>query len=533
MRCAPGLSLRLWWAILAVAIPGGNAGWCADPTPVEHGMVRIAARRVVVGTTEAQRRELANQFDCHPTWLNDDLARREVALPAFWIDRHPVTNAEYLAFVEGGGGARPAWWGRWGGAFPSEYADHPVTGVSGKDAAAYAQWAGKRLPTADEWESAVGGPKPSVFAWGDTWPGPLRLQREAQISWDLPGTRSIGGGDCGHSADGVEDFAGQVLQWVADVRPHHGVQFQLMKGASWFHEDPVNFRTASGWYAYEGWSSAFTGFRCAVDGRREPPAVAKRVPKKAISAAAASREIEMPFTDSPASLVAAGGTSRHVTIRVPRFGREAFALSAPETILWNGASVMQWFQTPDMSWTERSNRRAAYQMRFPSLRLDAEFVARGDSIEQRFTAENLTDTPATFRTSSCFNLQGHPMFYDSEQLRTYALGADGRFLPMRRVMRGGDCVRWITGSSAGELGRAPTGSLLAVVSRDGRRIIATGRGAGTGFSAATNTMFTCLHADSTVDVGPRARTTTRQIFWVLDGTLEDLAQRFRREFSEK
>jgi formylglycine-generating enzyme required for sulfatase activity len=79
-------------------------------------------------------------------------------LPAFWIDRYPVTNAQYLAFVEATGPARPSWWGRWGGVFPAEYADHPVAGVSGQEAAAYSAWAGKRLPSAEEWELAMGNP---------------------------------------------------------------------------------------------------------------------------------------------------------------------------------------------------------------------------------------------------------------------------------------------------------------------------------------------------------------------------------------
>lgn len=100
-------------------------------------MLLISAREAVVGTNTSQREELAKRFDCHPTWLADDLTRHEVQLPAFWIDRYPVTNTQYLAFVEATGHSRPSWWGRWGGTFPAEYADHPVVGVSGQDAAAY------------------------------------------------------------------------------------------------------------------------------------------------------------------------------------------------------------------------------------------------------------------------------------------------------------------------------------------------------------------------------------------------------------
>jgi len=496
----------------------------------QHGMVLVAAGRWPVGTSDRERAEVGRRFDCHPTWLGDDLRSRDVDLPAFWIDRFPVSNAQYLAFVEATGHARPDWWGRWGGVFPTGYADHPVVGVSGQDAAAYARWAGKRLPTAPQWEAAVGGASRRLFAWGDQWPGPLKLHRADRIYWELPATRPLGTGGCGRAACGVEDFAGQVVEWVADVVPHHGVQFQAMKGASWFHEDPVNFRTASAWYAYEGWRSAFTGFRCAMDAGGSPRPVPQSRPRQSVSAEAAARELRKTEPQGPIALNASGGTSRHLSIHAPRLGRESVGLSAPETIVWNGAGVMTWQKTPDMTWTERSPRRAAYQMRFDALRVDAEFLAEEAMVRQQFTAVNLTDKPGSFRTSSCFNLQGHPRFYDCEQLRTYALDDKGEFVPVRRLSRGGDCVRWITGPGAGELGQARPWTLLAVVARDGRGVIATGRaGAGSGFSVATNTLFTCLHADSSIEVPPRGQATTRQVFWFLEGKLDDLGKRWRRD----
>ncbi len=504
---------------------GSNPGVAAEE---QNGMIFVPAGRWTVGTSVPERAELGKRFDCHPTWLGDDLPRHEATLAAFWIDRYPVTNAQYLAFVEATGHPRPGWWGRWGDAFPTGYADHPVAGVSGKDAAAYAKWAGKRLPTAEQWEAAIGGPSRSIFPWGRDWPGPLKLPPQDRIWWELPSTRPVAGGSCGRAASGVEDFAGQVLEWVSDQVPHHGVQFQSMKGASWFHRDPVNFRTASGWYAYEGWRSAFTGFRCALAGDQKPPLVRQSKPKQAIPAAAAASQLESTAARGPIALAAAGGRSRHLSIHCPAFGEESVALSAPETILWNGQGVLTWQKTPDMTWTERTAQRAAYQMRFEQLRVDAEFVAGRETVEQRFTVANLTDKPASFRTSSCFNLQGHPMFYDCEQLRTFAMNSQGTFLPMRRLSRGGDCVRWITGANPSEFGDGLQWALLAVVSRDGRRLIATGRtGKGSGFSASTNTLFTCLHTDSSIDVPARGQATTRQVLWFLEGGLEDFSERWR------
>ena len=135
---------------------------------------------------------------------------------------------------------------------------------------------------------------------------------------------------------------------------------------------------------------------------------------------------------------------------------------------------MTWRKTPDMTWTAQTSERAAYEMRFEELRVAAEFLAGDDCVQQRFTAVNLTQRPGSFHTSSCFNLQGHPLFYDCEQLRTYALDATGKFVPLRRLSRGGDCVRWITGPSMNELGDRVPWAVLAVVSRDGRSVMPPG-----------------------------------------------------------
>jgi predicted esterase len=109
-----------------------------------------------------------------------------VTLDDFWIDRYEVTNAEFKAFVDGGGYARPQFWkhtfvkegraltfdaamrvfrdstGRPGpatwelGTFPDGRGDYPVAGVSWYEAAAYAEFAGKALPTLYHWYYATG-----------------------------------------------------------------------------------------------------------------------------------------------------------------------------------------------------------------------------------------------------------------------------------------------------------------------------------------------------------------------------------------
>jgi len=99
--------------------------------------------------------------------------RQTVTLPAFYIDRMEVSNAAYLRYVQETGmpfAGRDA-----ASAHPAE----PVTGISFKDAQAFATWAGKRLPTDQEWEKAARGTDGRPYPWGsDPWTEnvPVQLQ---------------------------------------------------------------------------------------------------------------------------------------------------------------------------------------------------------------------------------------------------------------------------------------------------------------------------------------------------------------------
>ncbi len=505
------------------------AGGSGEGTNQQAGMVLIPAGEVQVGTTRETRADLGERFGCHPTWLNDELPCQRVELDAFWVDRSPVTNAHYLAFCRATEHRGSEWWGD-ELSFPVEYADHPVVGVSGQDARAYAEWAGKRLPTPEEWEAALGG-SGMVFPWGDAWPGPLKLARFERPPWTLPGTRPVGTTDCGVAPSGVRDFAGQCLEWVDRVIPHHTTEFQLLKGASWFHEDPLNFRTASSAYAVERWSSPLTGFRCALDGKQSPPPVRSARPDCAPPLAELRAMAAEAPPAAPVTLEAGGGLQRFVAIRAPALCAGTMRFYAPEGTQWDGRPALTWRQTPDITWTESSPTRAAYTMRFPEFVLEAEFIGRDDSVEQRFTAINGTDKPAAFRTSSCLNLQRLPLFYDCEQLRTLVLNGEGELVPMRHFSRKGECVRWITGMDPAELGGDMRWAFLAVPSRDGSAVIAAGRaGEGTAFTVSTNTLFTCLHTDSTVEVPAKGRKTTRQVLYFVKGDPATVLGRFRNDF---
>ena len=92
-------------------------------------------------------------------------------LSEYAIDLTPVTNAEYEEFLNASG-YKPRhqdnFLKHWvDGKPPAGKEDHPVVYVDLNDARAYAQWAGKRLPTDAEWQYAAEGPKGLKYPWGD------------------------------------------------------------------------------------------------------------------------------------------------------------------------------------------------------------------------------------------------------------------------------------------------------------------------------------------------------------------------------
>src|SRR5262245_26150321 len=103
--------------------------------------------------------------------------KKKVTLRPFLIDQCEVTNADYLTWLdsldsESRTADTPRHWnaGADGRARPTaDKLDHPVVGVTWRDADAYAKFVGKRLPTEDEWEVAARGREAHVYPWGDEY----------------------------------------------------------------------------------------------------------------------------------------------------------------------------------------------------------------------------------------------------------------------------------------------------------------------------------------------------------------------------
>jgi formylglycine-generating enzyme required for sulfatase activity len=124
----------------------------------------------------------------------------------FYIYKTEVTNAQYWKFVDETGHREPPYWED-----PRfNRADQPVVGISWDDAAAYAAWAGGRLPTEAEWEYVARGKDLRKYAWGNQEPDATRAIFAAAVP-DACGKRTASG-----VKDMPLDLTGNVAEWCAD-----------------------------------------------------------------------------------------------------------------------------------------------------------------------------------------------------------------------------------------------------------------------------------------------------------------------------
>jgi len=236
----------------------------STPPPAPEGMVWIPGGEFLMGTEEGN--------------YNDTTPLHRVQLNGFWMDKTEVTNAQFAEFVAATGyvtvaertplakdypGAPPenlvagslvftpppgpvsldnhySWWryvkgANWrhpeGPASNLEgRAQHPVVHVCWEDAVAYAQWAGKRLPTEAEWEYAArGGLVQKTYCWGDEllvdgkwmaniWQGRFPHENTREDGYEA--TAPVG--SFPPNGYGLHDMAGNVWEWCADwYRPDY------------------------------------------------------------------------------------------------------------------------------------------------------------------------------------------------------------------------------------------------------------------------------------------------------------------------
>ena len=202
----------------------------------------------------------------------DELPVHTVTLDAFYMDTHEVTVGQFKQFVNQSGYNYGGNWNDVAKYSPGD--DYPMIHVSWNDAVAYAEWAGKRLPTEAEWEYAArGGLVGKRFTWGDD----ERLARdytnykgvEGKDTWDE--TAPVGSFE--PNGYGLYDMAGNLLEWCQDWynyyknSPSNNPQgpedggVRVLRGGSWNYLT-YYLRLAYRNYAYPSFRNKFIGFRC-------------------------------------------------------------------------------------------------------------------------------------------------------------------------------------------------------------------------------------------------------------------------------
>lgn len=215
----------------------------------------------------------------------DEMPMHSVHLASFAIDIHPVTNEQFVRFLEVMGGEKDTHHNdiirlrdsrikRSGGklSIESGYNKHPVVGVTWYGSVAYAKWVGKRLPTEAEWEvAAVGGREGVLYPTGDD----IEKTQANFFSSDTIAVMSYPPNPLG-----LYDMAGNVYEWCYDwygynyyehsaqeptnpTGPLQGV-YRVLRGGCWksLKED---LRCSRRHRNNPGTVNGTYGFRCAAD----------------------------------------------------------------------------------------------------------------------------------------------------------------------------------------------------------------------------------------------------------------------------
>jgi len=167
-------------------------------------LVYVPAGEFQMGSADSDTEASSNEKPQHAVYLD-----------AFWIDSTEVTNGMYALCVTASACQPPVYTSSYTRASyygDSQYDAYPVIYVSWNDAAAYCEWAGRRLPTEAEWEKAARGTDGRLYPWGSASPDANLLNFNDNVG----DTTAVGSYPSGASPYGALDMAGNVWEWVAD-----------------------------------------------------------------------------------------------------------------------------------------------------------------------------------------------------------------------------------------------------------------------------------------------------------------------------
>ena len=259
-----------------------SAGGCSLAADKDHAMVFVPAGPFWMGCNPAK--------DDFCMGVPGENPQHEVQLPAFWIDRHEVTVAQYGACVSAGVCSEPQFASKlcnWGNA---ERGQHPINCVDWAQARAYCKWRGDAydLPSEARWEKAArggcehhGGAQGCkagmrTYPWGESAVTcELDIRSDATWGCGKASTWPVGSVPKGDSPYGVRDMTGNLLEWVVDwyqedfnskspkIDPVNAVpgSFRVNRGGGWYY-DAFEQRTTDRFVDDPDYFGIDVGFRC-------------------------------------------------------------------------------------------------------------------------------------------------------------------------------------------------------------------------------------------------------------------------------
>jgi len=210
--------------------------------------------------------------------LPDEGPQHTVYADAFYIDKFEVTNLQYKQFIDATGHKSPKNFVN--RTYPEGKVDHPVTFVNWYDATDYCAWAGKRLPTDQEWEKAARGTDGRAYPWGDTFDIRKANMPQRWVTLKQEGdTTPVGAFKGGVSVYGLYDMSGNVWEWTSSwylpypgntrMTENYGEKYKTLKGGSWwdcsFYKCGLSAPAYNRSFFMRTTKNKSFGFRCAKD----------------------------------------------------------------------------------------------------------------------------------------------------------------------------------------------------------------------------------------------------------------------------
>lgn len=209
----------------------------------------------------------------------DEIPIHNVRVKGFYIDRYEVTNAQYKKFMTATGHEAPidsvaadAPYNWKDGKYPEGEDNNPVINVTWYDGDAYCRWAGKRLPTEEEWEKSCRGTEGRRWSFGNNFVSHFVNTHELDLKWSQMGDSFPED----RSPYGIYAMSGNVSEWTGSWynsypgsslrRETFGEKNKVIRGGSWL-TDYTTSRCAKRNFAVPEKKHRTIGFRCAKDGK--------------------------------------------------------------------------------------------------------------------------------------------------------------------------------------------------------------------------------------------------------------------------